>query len=73
MMGLGALGIVTAKTFLRLWRYAVVLGFLFAAFVIPAISPLAQTMVAAPIIGLYFLGVFLAWLVGRGRSQRHWA
>jgi Sec-independent protein secretion pathway component TatC len=50
-----------------------VLGFLFAAFVIPAISPLAQTMVAAPIIGLYFLGVFLAWLVGRGRSQRHWA
>ena len=73
MMGLAALGIVTAQTFLRLWRYAVVLGFLFAAFVIPAISPLAQTLVAAPIIGLYFFGVLLAWLVGRGRSRPQWA
>jgi sec-independent protein translocase protein TatC len=72
MMGLGALGIVTARTFLRWWRYAVVLGFLFAAFVIPSISPLAQTLVAAPIIGLYFFGVLLAWFVGRGRPQRQW-
>jgi sec-independent protein translocase protein TatC len=67
MMGLAALGIVSAKGFLRLWRYAVVLGFLFAAFVIPAISPLAQTVVAAPIIALYFVGVLLAWLVQRAR------
>jgi sec-independent protein translocase protein TatC len=68
MMGLAILGIMTARQYLRLWRYAIVLGFLFAAFVIPAISPLAQTMVAAPIIGLYFVGVLLAWLVRRGRS-----
>lgn len=74
MMGLAGLGIVSARGFLRLWRYAVVLGFLFAAFVIPAISPLAQTLVAAPIIGLYFFGVLLAWLVGKGRSSnRGWA
>jgi sec-independent protein translocase protein TatC len=74
MMGLAALGIVSARGFLRLWRYAVVLGFLFAAFVIPAISPLAQTLVAAPIIALYFVGVLLAWLVGRGRTERRgWA
>jgi sec-independent protein translocase protein TatC len=72
MMGLAALGIVSARKFLGLWRYAVVLGFLFAAFVIPAISPLAQTLVAAPIIALYFFGVLLAWLVGRGRTSR-WA
>jgi sec-independent protein translocase protein TatC len=68
MMGLAILGIVSARGFLRLWRYAIVLGFLFAAFVIPAISPLAQTIVAAPIIGLYFIGVLLAWLVQRRRS-----
>jgi sec-independent protein translocase protein TatC len=67
MMGLAVLGVVSARGFLKLWRYAIVLGFLFAAFVIPAISPLAQTMVAAPIIGLYFVGVLLAWIVQRGR------
>lgn len=65
MMGLSALGIMSARRFLRLWRYAVVLGFLFAALIIPAISPLAQTLVAAPIIGLYFVGVLLAKLVER--------
>ncbi len=68
MMGLAVLGIVSARGFLHLWRYAIVLGFLFAAFVIPAISPLAQTLVAAPIIALYFVGVLLAWLVQRRRS-----
>ena len=68
MMGLAFLGVMTARSFLKLWRYAIVLGFLFAAFVIPAISPLAQTMVAAPIIALYFVGVLLAWLVRRGRT-----
>lgn len=65
MMGLSALGIMTARRYLRLWRYAVVLGFLFAAFVIPAISPVAQTLVAAPIIALYFVGVLLARIVQR--------
>lgn len=65
MMGLAALGIVSARKFLRLWRFAIVLGFFFAALVIPAISPLAQTLVAAPIIGLYFVGVLLAWIVRR--------
>jgi sec-independent protein translocase protein TatC len=68
MMGLAVLGIMSARGFLKLWRYAIVLGFLFAAFVIPAISPLAQTLVAAPIIALYFIGVLLAWLVQRGRT-----
>lgn len=65
MMGLAALGIMSARRYLRLWRYAVVLGFLAAALVIPAISPIAQTLVAAPIIGLYFVGVLLAWIVQR--------
>ena len=65
MMGLAALGIMSARRYLRLWRYAVVLGFLAAALVIPAISPVAQTLVAAPIILLYFVGVLLAWLVQR--------
>ena len=65
MMGLAALGIVSASGFLHLWRWAVVLGFLFAALIIPAISPVAQTLVAAPIIVLYFIGVLLAWFVRR--------
>jgi len=63
MMAPAKFGIVTARRYLKWWRYAIVLGFLAAAAVIPNISPIEQTSVAAPIIGLYFLGVFFAWLV----------
>lgn len=65
MMGLAALGVMSARRYLHYWRFAVVLGFVCAALIIPAISPLAQILVAAPIIGLYFLGVALARIVER--------
>lgn len=70
MMVPAAFGVVGPRRYLKWWRYAVVLGFVCAAAVIPNINPLLQIMVAAPIIGLYFLGVLLAWLVSRRRRPR---
>jgi len=63
MMVPAKFGIIRARKYLKWWRYAIVLGFLAAAAVIPNISPIEQISVAIPIIGLYFVGVGLAKLV----------
>ncbi len=53
-------GLVTAGQLLRFWRYAIVLVFLLAAIATPTPDPLTQSVVAVPLLGLYFLGVFFA-------------
>ncbi len=63
MMVPAKFGIIRANKYLKWWRYAIVLGFLAAAAVIPNISPIEQISVAVPIIGLYFVGIGLSKLV----------
>jgi sec-independent protein translocase protein TatC len=63
VMGLAKLGVVTSRKLLGWWRYALVLAFVVAAVVTPSIDPVTQSIVAAPIIVLYFLGILLAKLV----------
>jgi sec-independent protein translocase protein TatC len=53
---LGMAGMVTAKTLLSGWRYAVVGVFIVAAIVTPP-DPISQTLLALPIILLYFASV----------------
>jgi sec-independent protein translocase protein TatC len=62
-MYLSRFGIVTAGQLLRWWRFAIVIAFVVAAFVTPTIDPVTQSLVAGPIIVLYFLGIVLAVLV----------
>ncbi|HEU4759713.1 MAG TPA: twin-arginine translocase subunit TatC [Dehalococcoidia bacterium] len=63
LMFLGRFGIVSAGQLLRWWRLAIVAAFVVAAIVTPTIDPVTQSLVAGPIIVLYFLGIILAWLV----------
>ncbi len=63
VMGLAKLGLVTSRRLLHWWRYAIVGAFILSAIVTPSIDPVTQTVVAAPIIILYFLGIILARLV----------
>lgn len=63
VMYLARFRIVTAGQLWRWWRYAIVLAFLIAAIVTPSWDPYTQTIVAGPIIVLYFLGIGLALLV----------
>ncbi len=63
VMFLARFGIVTARQLLRWWRLAIVAAFVVAAVVTPTIDPVTQSIVAGPIIVLYFLGIALAWLV----------
>ena len=63
VMGLAKLGVVTSK---KLWgwkRQALIIAFVVAAIVTPTIDPINQTIVATPIIVLYFAGIGLARLV----------
>lgn len=55
--------IVRANQLLRWWRIAIVGAFVIAAVVTPTWDPVTQSLVAGPIIILYFLGIGLAWLV----------
>jgi sec-independent protein translocase protein TatC len=69
VMGLAKLGIVDARRLLRYWRFAIVGAFVVSAVVTPTIDPVTQSLVAGPIIVLYFVGIVLAWLVRRNRSS----
>jgi len=63
VMGLAKLHIVTSRKLLGWWRYAIVLAFVVSAIVTPSIDPITQSLVAGPMIVLYFMGILLAKLV----------
>lgn len=67
VLALARFGIVSGRKMLGWWRYMVVVVFLVAAVVTPTPDPLTQTMVAAPLLVLYLIGVALAFLFGRDR------
>ena len=66
---LARLGLVTPMGLLRVWKWAVLVSFIVSAVVTPSPDVVNQTALAAPIAGLYFLGVLVAWLFGRPRPK----
>jgi sec-independent protein translocase protein TatC len=54
------LGIVTPDKLARYRKYAILLFFVIAAIITPTPDPLNQTLVAAPMIVLYEVGIFIA-------------
>jgi sec-independent protein translocase protein TatC len=63
VMGLAKLGVVTSRRLLGWWRQAIIVAFVAAAVVTPSIDPFTQSLVAGPIVVLYFAGIGLAKLV----------
>jgi sec-independent protein translocase protein TatC len=63
VMFLARFKLVSAGQMLRWWRYALVAAFIISAVVTPTWDPVTQTVVAGPIIVLYFLGIGLAFIV----------
>jgi sec-independent protein translocase protein TatC len=66
---LARLGIVTPRLLLRGWKFAVIGAFVIAAFITPSPDMVNQTMLALPMIGLYVLGVTVAFLFGKPRRK----
>ncbi|HLF80058.1 MAG TPA: twin-arginine translocase subunit TatC [Dehalococcoidia bacterium] len=63
VMGLAKVGVVHSRKLLSWWRFAIVGAFIVSAIVTPSIDPVTQTLVAGPMIVLYFVGIGLAKLV----------
>lgn len=53
---LGQLGLVTSEAMFSQWRYVVVGATIAAAVLTPSTDPFTQTLLAAPLIGLYMGG-----------------
>jgi len=69
VMFLARIGLVRASQLLAWWRLAFVGAFVVAAIVTPSIDPVTQSLVAGPIIVLYFFGIVLAVIVQPRRSK----
>jgi sec-independent protein translocase protein TatC len=66
---LARLGLVTPLGLLRFWKWAVLGSFIVSAVITPTPDVATQTALAAPMVGLYLLGVLVAWLFGKPRSE----
>jgi sec-independent protein translocase protein TatC len=67
---LSLLGIVNARFLLRNFRYAVLVIFILAAIVTPTSDVTTMMVFAAPMVGLYVLGIGIAYIFGKDRRDR---
>ena len=66
---LARIGLVTPAFLMRQFKFAVLASFIIAAIVTPSADVVNQTMLALPMMGLYLLGVLVAWMFGRARRK----
>ncbi len=62
------LGVVRAGQLLHFWRYAIIVIFVIAAVITPTPDPFNQSLVAGPLLLLYFLGILMAKLGQKPRE-----
>lgn len=62
MLLLSKLGVVSYRKFSRIHGYVYPAAFALGAIITPSFDPVNSTLVAVPLIALYWVGVFLAWL-----------
>ena len=65
VMGLAWLRVVHWRRLLGWWRWAVIGSFAVSAIATPTIDPVTQSLIAGPMVTLYFVGIGLAWIVRR--------
>ena len=66
---LSRIGIVTPGFLLRQFKFAVLGAFIISAVITPTADIVNQTLLAVPMMGLYLLGVLIAFLFGRKRKK----
>jgi sec-independent protein translocase protein TatC len=69
IMYLARFRVVRAGQLIKWWRVAIVMAFVVSAIVTPTWDPITQSLVAGPIIVLYFVGIILAWFVQPRRPE----
>ena len=61
---LARMGLVTARFLARHFKYAILIIFIAAAVITPSGDAATQALFALPMIGLYLIGIIIAWMVG---------
>jgi sec-independent protein translocase protein TatC len=61
---LAKMKLITARFLAQQFKYAILVIFIISAVITPTGDPVTQTVFAAPMIGLYLLGIVIAWVVG---------
>lgn len=64
------IGILTARSILKAWRWAVIVIVLFCGIVTPSTDLLSMFLLAVPLVILYFLAIAVAWIHDRGVARR---
>jgi sec-independent protein translocase protein TatC len=68
MLFLQAVGIVARESLRKRWRVAVLVAFVVAMILTPDPSPVSQILMAAPLVALWFMGVWGGRFVGESRE-----
>ena len=63
------IGIVSAGFLLRKLKYAVLGAFVLSAVITPTADVVTQSLLALPMLGLYMVGIAVAWAFGRPRKH----
>lgn len=66
---LSRIGLVTPGFLLRQFKYAFLASFVVSAVITPTADMVTQTFLALPMVGLYALGIAVAWLFGKPRKE----
>jgi sec-independent protein translocase protein TatC len=66
---LARMGIVSVEGFRRNRKYAILLAFIIGAILTPP-DVISQCMMAIPLILLYEIGIIVAWISGKRRSEK---
>jgi sec-independent protein translocase protein TatC len=66
---LAKMKMITARFLLVNFKYAFLIIFVVAAVITPTGDMMTQTIFAAPMVGLYFLSILIAWIVGPKRIR----
>lgn len=62
-------GVVTPKTLLNSWRYAIVGIFILAAVITPSGDPVTLMTLSTPMILLYFVAILIGWVIARAKLR----
>ena len=66
---LARIGLIDHRQLLRFSRYFIVIAFAIGAVLTPTVDPLNQTLMAGPLIVLYFFGTLVAYFIGKKRAE----
>jgi len=65
---LARMGLVSGRFLIRQFKYAVLIIFIASAVITPSGDPMTQTLLAAPMIGLYGLSIVIAFIFGKRKK-----